>query len=320
MTRTALLTPQPAAHAEQSPRPQDRAFDMLDYGLYGLTIFAWSTSWYAITYQVDGVSPLVSGFYRFALATALMFAFAFLRGKTMRFPLATHLRFAGLGALIFSTNFMLFYYAAAFLPTGLLSVVFSLASIFNIFLGAIIFKNAVSRTMLIAGLIGFAGVSLMFLPEIFKTSIDRKALGGLLLCVSGTLSFCLGNMLSASNQQRDIPVFQANSWGMLYGTLFMGLIALVVGEQFVFSPSLGWLVSWLWLAVVSTILAFACYMTLIGRIGSARTGYITVIFPVFALIVSTYLEGYTWSWQAFLGIAMVLAGNVIVVRKPKASS
>ena len=59
---------------------------------------------------------------------------------------------------------------------------------------------------------------------------------------------------------------------------------------------------------------FAAYLSLLGRIGASRAGYATVIFPVFALLISTIFESYVWSGLAFTGLALVIFGNVIMIR------
>jgi drug/metabolite transporter (DMT)-like permease len=63
--------------------------------------------------------------------------------------------------------------------------------------------------------------------------------------------------------------------------------------------------------------AFACYLTLLGRVGADRAAYVTVMLPVVALAVSTVLEGYRWTIPAWLGLAAVLAGNLLVLRPPR---
>ncbi|TKB37752.1 MAG: EamA family transporter, partial [Mesorhizobium sp.] len=56
---------------------RDRPFEPVDYGLYALTVIAWSASWFAIELQVgSGVSNEVNLVWRFAIATLLMFAWA----------------------------------------------------------------------------------------------------------------------------------------------------------------------------------------------------------------------------------------------------
>ena len=59
------------------------------------------------------------------------------------------------------------------------------------------------------------------------------------------------------------------------------------------------------------------YITLLNRIGAARAAYVTVLSPAVALLISTWLENYQWSWPAGLGLAAVMAGNVLVLRAPR---
>ncbi|MCX5495489.1 DMT family transporter [Kaistia dalseonensis] len=285
----------------------------LDYTLYAITVFAWSTSWIALKMQLGVVAPEVSLTWRFALASAIMFVWAALRGNRLAFPLADHLRFAGLGVFIFSLNFVQFYHGGAKLASGLLAVIFSLASVFNMILGAIFLRQPIDRRVLAGAAFGFGGVALMFWPEIAGTEIDHDAAIGFLLCVGGTLFFCVGNMISASNQRRGLPVASANAWGMAYGALLLAIIAGVSGKTFMIDPTLRYVGSLLWLSILSSVVAFFAYLTLLGRIGSGRAGYSTVLFPVFALLISTVAEGYHWTAFAIAGLVLVMVGNVIVL-------
>jgi drug/metabolite transporter (DMT)-like permease len=61
-------------------------------------------------------------------------------------------------------------------------------------------------------------------------------------------------------------------------------------------------------------MTFVAYLMLIGRIGVSRAGYATVIFPVFALLISTILESYVWSAMAFTGLGLVIFGNIIMLK------
>src|SRR5215203_1321211 len=97
----------------------------------------WGTSWIAMRGQVGPVAPEVSTLWRFALAVPPMWLWAAARGERLRYGAADHLRFAASGAFLFSCNLMLFLYAASYLPTGLLAVMFSLASIVNLVFGAL---------------------------------------------------------------------------------------------------------------------------------------------------------------------------------------
>lgn len=300
--------------ATPAARRGPSAFTTADYGLYAITVLAWGFSWIAMKGQVATVAPEVSVFWRFVLAAAIMMGWAKVRGHGLSFRLHDHLRFAGLGALLFSTNFTLFYYGAAHLPSGLLAVIFSTASIFNLFLGLILFAQRPNLLALAAGLLGFTGIGLMFWPTLAGADFSGDATFGLAMCVGGTLSFCLGNMLSADTQRRGIGVTPATAWGMVYGMVFLGIVSALRGQSFAIEWSVTYLGSLVYLAVIASVIAFASYLTLLGRIGSARAGYATVLFPVVALTLSTIFEGYQWTPLAAAGLLCVLGGNLMMLR------
>jgi drug/metabolite transporter (DMT)-like permease len=60
--------------------------------------------------------------------------------------------------------------------------------------------------------------------------------------------------------------------------------------------------------------AFGAYLTLLGRIGAARAGYAMVMFPVVALVISFFFEGLQPRPSIFAGVALVLAGNLLILR------
>ena len=193
-------------------------------------------------------------------------------------------------------------------------MIFSTASIFNLFLGLILFGQRPNLLALIAGITGFAGIALMFLPKFAGAEFNTQAAIGLAMCIAGTLSFCFGNMLSADTQRRGIAVVPATAWGMFYGMVFLGLFSAIRGESFAVEWSVSYFGGLVYLAVVASVIAFASYLTLLGRIGSARAGYATVMFPVVALTLSTIFEGYQWTPVAALGLGCVLAGNLMMLR------
>src|SRR6476469_1403156 len=120
-------------------RPRPSSFAALDYGLYGAVVLLWGTSWIALHLQLGVVAPEVSVTWRFLIATMIMLGFALASGAPMRYRAADHVRFAALVLTLFSSNFLFFYYGGLSTPSGLLAVVFSLVSVFNMLLGAAIF-------------------------------------------------------------------------------------------------------------------------------------------------------------------------------------
>ncbi len=282
-----------------------------DFLLYVAVIIGWSTSWYPLSLQLGVVAPEVSLVWRFAISSLMMFGICALRGIGLRFGGAEHARFLMLGMALFSTNFALFYNASLYAASGLLAVMLSMSSLINVGLVAALNRRLPPLMQLGAALTGLAGLALVFLPELRASS---TVLTSMAFGFAGTISFCIGNMMSSASQRRGIHVLASTSWGMLYGAGFMVLVALVRGHDFIIDPTITYLGSLAWLIVISSVMTFACYLSLIGRIGPGRAAYATVVFPIFALLISARYEGYEWGLMSLAGMGLVIIGNLMMIR------
>jgi drug/metabolite transporter (DMT)-like permease len=282
-----------------------------DFLLYVAVIIGWSTSWYPLSLQLGVVAPEVSLVWRFAISSLMMFGICALRGIGVRFGGAEHARFLMLGMALFSTNFALFYNASLYAASGLLAVMLSMSSLINVGLVAALNRRLPPLMQLGAALTGLAGLALVFLPELRASS---TVLTSMAFGFAGTVSFCIGNMLSSASQRRGIHILASTSWGMLYGAGFMVLVALVRGHDFIIDPTITYLGSLAWLIVISSVMTFACYLSLIGRIGPGRAAYATVVFPIFALLISARYEGYEWGLLSLAGMGLVIIGNLMMIR------
>ena len=65
---------------------------------------------------------------------------------------------------------------------------------------------------------------------------------------------------------------------------------------------------------VSSVLTFICYLQLIGGIGASRADYSTVVFSIFALLLFTGFESFSWIIPGVIGLGFVLIGNLIMNR------
>jgi len=114
-----------------------------------------------------------------------------------------------------------------------------------------------------------------------------------------------------------MPVIETNAYGMLYGAIIMLVISLIVGKPFNFDISFPYITSLLYLAIFGSIIAFSCYLTLLGNIGADKSAYVTLVIPVIALIISTIFEDYSWTMLSLMGVFLILTGNIIILKKRK---
>ncbi|BCR03657.1 membrane protein [Desulfuromonas versatilis] len=290
---------------------------MSNFLFYTATVLIWGSTWLAIKFQLGSVDPLASVAYRFALAALLLLGFCLLSRRRMRFSLREHLFIALQGGLLFAINYWMFYLAELYLASGLVAVVFSTMVILNVVNGALLLGTPIEARVIVGGALGLFGIGLVFWPELRAFDFSGQGVQGLLLCLLATLMASLGNIVSARNQRHGLPIVQTNAYGMSYGALLSFAYVLVSGREFGFELSGAYLGSLLYLAVFGSIVAFGCYLTLVGRIGAGRAAYTTLLFPLVALGLSTLFENYHWSLSAVAGILLILAGNVLALKKPR---
>jgi drug/metabolite transporter (DMT)-like permease len=292
------------------------ALSTADCALYATVVILWGASWLPLRLQLGVVSPEVSAMWRFLLGGLVVFGWLIAVKGRVAFSLADHGRFAILGATMFSFNFVSAYYAGFHLNGGLLAVLFSLTAVINPIYAALLGRGGLNVRIVSGAIIGVIGVALLFGPKIVAVDGQTGTLTGVLLMLLSIVIFSTGNMFSAAFQARGLPVLSANAWSMLYGTAFIALFALARGQPFIVEWTPKYVLSILWLAIAGTAIGFFAYVTLIGRIGTGRTGYVTVLMPLVALVLSTFFEGYVWTIYAFFGVALVMVGNAIVLSVP----
>ncbi|MDC0077798.1 DMT family transporter [Deltaproteobacteria bacterium] len=283
--------------------------------LYVVTVLIWGSSWLAIKYQLGSVDPMVSVAYRFMLASALSWLYCRFSGRLMRYSLRDHGFMFLQGASLFALNYWLFYLSELTLTSGLAAVIFSTIVVMNVMNGVLFLKNRLELRVVLGAGIGLFGIIVVFWPEVTDFESGSENLFAVSLAVLATLLASLGNIASARNQRKGIPVVQANTFGMTYGALLMLVLSGATGREFTFEVTLPYVSSLVFLSVFASIIAFWTYLTLLGRVGVERGAYATLIFPLVALGFSTVFEDYQWTASAGIGILLILAGNLLILKR-----
>ncbi len=283
--------------------------------IYVTTVLIWGSTWYVITLQIGTVPLEMSVAYRFALAALMLLAFARLRGHRLSFTGREHLRMAAQGLLNFGCTYTLVYLSAQYLTSGLIAVANANVVFLNILFGALWFGQALRARVALGAGIGFIGMLLIFAPDIVGVDLTGDTAIGLALALGSTVTTSLGNLIAGSNQRAGVPVLQGTGYAMAYGAAAVFVFALLQGH----APAIEWTARYLgslaYLTLFGSVIAFAGYYTLLGRIGADRAAYSMVLFPVVALAISTVLEDYVWTLEALAGVALVLLGNLLVIAR-----
>jgi len=285
---------------------------MLNFILYAAITLIWGSTWLGIKLQLTQVPPILSIGYRFCLASLILFIYCLVTKKNLGFSRRDHAFMAIQGFSLFGLGYIMSYLATSYLTSGLVAVVFSTILMWNILNLKLFMRQPVAWRAFSGGLLGLSGICIVFWRDLAAFTATRGIIG-MSMALVGAYMASIGNVVGARNARSGMPVTQANVYGMAYGALLCLAIHFGGGGALVVNWTLGYLGPVLYLIVFGSVVAFGCYMLLIGRIGAEYAAYVMLLMPVVALVLSTLFEAYRWSASAVLGVVLVLCGNLIIL-------
>ena len=286
---------------------------MNNLSLFLACVAIWGTTWLAITFQLGPVAPEISVSHRFLFAALVIAAWCRLRGLPLKFTRAEHAALALMGVAMYGISYIFVYHAELHVASGLVAIGYSASPLLSTLGMRLFFGQAVTARMALGSALGIAGISLVYWPE-FARPVDNgsMALGAAFTLLAVLLSTA-GGLLAHRNYERKLHGWPTMAWSMGYGALSALIVALALGRSYTIDLSAPYLLSLAYLSLFGSVLTFAAWLTLVGRIGAPRASYVGVMAPVMALFVSTLFEGFLWHPLTVAGVAVSIAGNVLVL-------
>ncbi len=296
------------ARADPEPPPKANPALVLSFAA---TTLIWGSTWLLIKTQLGVVPPSWSVTYRFLIGSAVLLLWCLAMRRPFRLGWRGH-GFALLtGFLQFALNFNFVYRAELTLTSGLVALVYTLLVISNAVLAAVFLKQRVSAQFVAGSTMGIAGVAMLVGRDVAGAPGN---LTGLMFAIGGVLVASLSNVLQAGGLARRLPAEATLMTAMFYGAALDAGFALATAGPPVFDPHPAYWLGLAYLAVFASAGTFLIYYAMIRRIGAATAGYVNVLVPVIAMSLSTVFEGYRWTWLGGAGVALALAGLVVVLR------
>jgi drug/metabolite transporter (DMT)-like permease len=290
--------------------------------LFVAACLIWGSTFWAITLQLGDISPAVSIVYRFALASSVLFAWCFLRGDKLRLSWAAQRWTILQGCCSFGLSYIGTYFAEQYVVSALVAVLFALMVFWNPILSRIAFGTPLTWRTWAAGSAAMGGVVLLFYHAITESLREVMAGGqghfilGLCLALGATIASSVGNTLVVKVRQQESNVLVTMAWGMLWGTVLVTLLAIARGDAFVMPTTARYWGGLIYLSLFGSVIAFACYFTLIDRIGTQKAVYIGVVTPVISVLMSIRLENYRPGWMEISGMVLCIASVAWALRSP----
>lgn len=278
---------------------------------YATIIIIWSTTPLGIAWSGESLSPISAIAIRMLLAAAI--GYVVLKGikvplawtKAARNTYAYSL--LGVYAAMLCT-----YYAAYYVPSGLISVLYALSPVLsNIFSYILIGRVEFSRARWLAFAVSFSGLLFIFLDD---WVVQGEGWFGLLLLLIAVCLYSVSGVLVQREKYDGHPL------SITVGTLLMSVPLFVVtwllldGDVPVidWSTRSPWAV--LYLAIAGSLLGFACYFFIIKQLGATAVAMVTLMTPVLALSLGNLLNGEAVTIEMMGGTAGILTGLVLYYR------
>lgn len=298
-----------------APAARPAAKDLASIGVCSLI---WGTTWYAITLQLGEVPAVASVVYRFALAAALLFGWCLISKQALRLTRAQHWAAAGQGLFVFAGNYALVYLAEERIASAVVAVLFAGLAFVNLVLFRVAAGQKAAPAAWVGAALGVVGVVVLSGSELFGVGAVRPgAATGLVLAVLAVAGSAVGNLFAWRGQQAGGAVTPMTAWAMAYGVGLLILYGLATGLEWRFEASWSYAGSLLWLSVMGSVVAFVLYFKLARSQGYAIASYVSALTPPVAMVMSALFEKASFGAWAFLGLALVLSGQLLLIRAPK---
>ena len=285
-------------------------------GLVLLTItflvLIWGTTWAAVRISLDGFPPFSGVALRFALGAAILFLVA----RRMQVPtLARPGQLVGMwaiqGSCSFGIPYVLIYWAEQWLPSGLVSVLFSTHPVFvAIFAFLLIPKERLTLWGLGGLTVGFLGILVIFSDDLGDLAGGRARFVALVMLISPACAAL--SQVVIKRWGHDIHPLTLNTVPMAASAVVMGIIATVLeggGSTGGTAPIL----AVIYLAIFGSAIAFTLFFWVLQHVSVTQLSLMAFAIPVVAVAIGTVFLDEPLTLRLALGTLLVVVGAAVVM-------
>lgn len=270
-------------------------------------ILIWSTTPLAIQWSSVGVGFLPAVASRMALGTAVCLLILALWRKPLPLHGQAWRAYAG-GAVGMYGAMLCVYWAAQFIPSGLISVLFGLSPLFTGALAALVLREHSLTPVRLGGVVlGVAGLAVVF-------GLDPDSAEHLGYGVAGVLASTILHALSTVWVKRvgaQMPVLAVNTGALSLATLLYGLTWLVVAPPLPAEIPMRAGAAIVYLGLMGSVVGFGLYFFALRRLEATHMALIPLITPVLALLLGRLFNDERLGAEVWAGTACISAGLLI---------
>ena len=277
-------------------------------------ILIWSTTPLAVQWS-SGNAPLSSVLLRMVLGATFCGLIMFAKRTYLPFDRASRNLYIVSGLSIFGAM-SLIYWGAQSIPSGWIAVIYGLSPLFTgLFSLFIEPERQLTPARIFGILLGFFGLYLVFKAGL---SINENTIKGVIILVISVIISSSSAVLARQLASKiDLSGMQITMGGLIVAIPFFLISALIFDPITDISYSSKAIASILYLGIIGTGIGFSLYYFLLKNTSASNVSMITLITPITALFIGSWLNNEPVITDIWIGAGCVCLGLLLYQYKPR---
>lgn len=287
---------------------------------YAALCLIWGSTWIAIKFGLESLTPIFSAGLRFSLASIIIFALMKMKNIRLQTDKLSVRLYLLMGFFSFVVPFGLVYWAQQFVPSGMAAVLFAVYPFWVVIFSYVRMPaESIGFYKIFGTILGFSGIVIIF-SDSFGGDITNYLIGMLAVVLSGIMQAWIA--VSIKKFGNHLHPLSMNFVPMIIAGISMIIIGFAAEDLSTIKIDEYAIVSILYLAFFGSVITFTTFYWLIKRINLVILSLVAFITPIVALVLGYFIFDETLSTRHFVGSAMVLTGvfwanlnNLLKLRK-----
>jgi drug/metabolite transporter (DMT)-like permease len=287
---------------------------------YAAISFIWGSTWIAIRYGLESLTPIFSAGARFSLASIFIYTLMRIKNISLQTDKVAIRLYILMSFFSFVIPFGLVYWAQQFIPSGMAAVLFAVYPFWIVIFSHIrIPSDFIGFFKIFGTVLGFTGIVIIF-SDSFAGDISNFLIGMFAVVLSGIMQAWIA--VSIKKFGHHLHPLSMNFIPMVIAGISMLVIAFFTEDLSTLNFNQNAYLSILYLAFFGSVVTFTSFYWLIKHVNLVILSLVAFITPIVALVLGYFFYDEVLSTRHFIGAALVLTGvfwanlgNLLKLRK-----
>lgn len=272
-----------------------------------IIMLIWGVSYLSIKVVVAEINPVLTAFYRFLIASIILFTVMKIRYPKEKILKEDRLKMALGGLTGVALYFFFENYSVLFTSASNVAILLSSIPVFTLFAQKVVFKEKMTIPKVLGATLSFVGIVIIIMSK-EKISLFSKGTIGDLMALAAALTWVVYNIIT-SKFKGTYKSITITTYQGIWGCLFLAPSLLF--SKFTI-PSTKASLNLIFLAVFCSCIAYAMYIYCLEHLGATViTTYINLQ-PIVSLISAKLLINEIISVWQVVGSVIIISGVFLV--------